>query len=129
MEIGSFNIHKIRLELGLFKTKKEKLQFLFETKSTLHRIIKSFESEKMVNLRYYARDEMNIEGNTVELREFLRKVIMKYTYNIKDSRYPGEDILSRAVSEELIRYEQFDKLLDIEIQFIQKECAEELKSA
>lgn len=132
MELYGFNIHKIRLELILFKTKHEKLEFLNETKTDLERIIQSFESEKIVSLRYYARDDMNIEGNSIELRDFLRNVILKYTHNIKDCRYPNEDILNRAVVDELKRYEHLLQLVDMEIEYIEKEndaLNDELKSA
>lgn len=124
MEVGEFNLYKIKMNLDLLKTKEEKLLFLYETKKNIRRVIKCFSSNKFLGLRNYARDDIILEDNCPELMQYLKKIIMKYCVNPSDMRYPGEDTLRREIVKEIQQYERFDILIDMEIEQVLNNTSE-----
>ena len=78
-------------------------------------------TNKMMGLRNYARDDMILEDNCPELMQLLRKIILKYSANPRDTRYPGEDILKREIQQEIRLYERLDAMIDFEIESVKKE--------
>ena len=121
MEVGQFNLYKIRLNLDTLHSKEEKLIFLYGMKKELSRVIKCLSSNKMLGLRNYARDDIFIEDNCTELMNLLKKILMKYCANPRDYRYPGEDVLKREIKEEIKLYNRFDDLIDMEIEQVKSD--------
>ena len=121
MEVGQFNFYRIKMNLDLLSTRADKLKFLFQTKKEIRRIITCFSSNKMVGLRNYAREDIFLEDNCNELMQCLKNIILKYSLDIKDLRYPGEDVLRKEILDEIKKYERFDNLIDIEIDSVKNE--------
>ena len=121
MEVGEFNLYKIKMNLDLLHTREDRLKFLYETKKNLRKVIRCFASNKLIGLRNYARDDIILEDNCPELMQFLKKIIMKYCVNPRDTRYPGEDTLRREILSEIRQYERFDMLIEMEIEQVMQD--------
>ncbi len=115
------NVYYIRMNLESLKTDEEKLSFLLKTKVEIRRIISCFQKPKVMEIRHYVRDDIVLEDNCKELKNFLRRIIMRYTLDPRDSRFPGDDILKSEMKKEVKKYEHLDNLIDAEINFIRLE--------
>ncbi|MBN1301599.1 MAG: hypothetical protein JW995_10330 [Melioribacteraceae bacterium] len=128
MEIGSFNLYKVKLNLDMCKTKEEKLNFLYGMKRDIRKVISCFGTNKFLPLRHYLRDDIILEDNCPELKHFLKRAIMRYSFDTRDQRFPGDEVLKREMMNEAKKYERFDQMLDIEIEFAKTEHRESLES-
>jgi hypothetical protein len=121
MEVGEFNLYKIKLNLDLLHSKEDKLIYLYGMKKDLNRVIRCLSSNKLLGLRNYARDDIILEDSCPELMQLLKKILMKYGANSRDHRYPGEDILKREILDEIKSYNRFDELIDLEIEQVKSD--------
>ncbi len=115
---GSFNLSKIRFTLDLFKTPEEKISYLYHVKIEINRVIQCFSGRKYLPLRKYSLDNIFIEDNCPELKEFLKKILNYYNSNGGESRFPGESLLLRHVKKEVIEYKKLSRIIDAEIKYL-----------
>jgi hypothetical protein len=115
------NVYYIRMNLESLSSNEEKLSFLLKTKTEIRKIIRCFEKPKVMNIRHYVRDDIFLDDNCKELKSFLKRVIMRYTLDPRDRRFPGEDILKAEMKKEIRKYEHLDEIIDVEINFLKVE--------
>ena len=127
MVVGNFNYHQILFFLDAQKTKEEKLGYLFQIKRDMQRVVKCFESSKMLPLRMYAEDNIIIDGNSPELKNFIRQQIAKYTSDPHEKRFPGDGVLRGLLRKEITEYKKFSLLIDSEIEEVQNKSEQKPK--
>ncbi len=119
MIVGNYNLHQILFSLEMFDTKEDKLGYLYKLKKELQRIIRCFDSSKTLPLRMYAVDNIQIEGNCDELKNFIRKQF-ELQNNPWEKRNPSETKLRAALTKEVVDYKKLTLLIDNEIKLIEQ---------
>ncbi|PID56407.1 MAG: hypothetical protein CR986_10270 [Ignavibacteriae bacterium] len=112
-----FNYHKVFFTLNTFNKPEEKISYLYKVKIEINRVIKCFTRKKFQPLRKYAVKNIFAEDGCDELTTFLKKVIGYYNLPFYGDRYISDDILKRHLNEEVIKYKNFLKIIDAEIEY------------
>jgi hypothetical protein len=86
-------------------------------KVDINRIIKCFSGQKFQALKKYAKKNIFAEDGCDELSEFLKEVISYYNSPQYGDRYISDAILKRHIKEEIVKYKNFLKIIDSEIEF------------
>lgn len=120
MIVGNFNLHQILFSLEMFDKKSDKLGFLYQTKKELQRIINCFESSKVLPLKMYAVDSIQIDGNCAELKTFVRKQYSLASKDRWEKRYPTEGQLRTLVTKEVVGYKKIMLIIDGEIKLLER---------
>ncbi len=114
-KFGAFNLYKIRFSVDLLKTPEEKISYLYNVKIEINRVIQCFSRRKFLALRKYAADNLFIEDNCPELKEFLKKKLSYFNASVNETRFPGEEILRREIRKEVVEYRKLIRIIDAEI--------------
>ena len=94
----------------------EKISYLYSVKVDINRIIKCFSSPKFQALKKYAVKNIFAEDGCEELTDFLREIIGYYNSPLYGDRYISDEILKRHLKQETIKYKNFLKIVDSEIE-------------
>lgn len=117
MSNSKLNYHKVLFTLQTLNTPEQKIAYLYNVKLDINRIIKCFTSPKFQNLKKYAKKNIFAEDGCDELSEFLKEVIGYYNSPNYGDQYISDEILKRHVKEEVIKYKNFLKIVDSELEF------------
>lgn len=112
-----FNYHKVLFTLETFTTPEEKISYLFSIKVEVNRVIKCFSTQKIQALKKYVVKNIFAEDGCDELSDFLKEVISYYNSPKYGDRNIRDEILKRHMNEEVIKYKNFLKIIDSEIDF------------
>lgn len=124
MIVGNYNLHQILFSLEMFDKKSDKLGYLYQTKKELQRIINCFESSKVLPLKMYATDSIQIDGNCPELKTFVRKQYSLINKDPWEKRYPTEGQLRTLVTKEVVGYKKIMLIIDGEIKLLERSTLE-----
>lgn len=111
------NYHKVLFTLQTLTTPEEKISYLYTVKVDVNRIIKCFSGQKFQSLKKYAVKNIFAEDGCDELTDFLKEVISYYNSPQYGDRYISDAILKRHIKEEVIKYKNFLKIVDSELDF------------
>jgi len=111
------NYHKVLFTLQTFSTPAEKISYLLSVKVDINRIIKCFSGQKFQSLKKYAVKNIFAEDGCDELTDFLKEVITYYNSPQFGDRYISDAILKRHLKEEVVKYKNFLRIVDSELDF------------
>ncbi|MCW8849038.1 MAG: hypothetical protein OQJ81_03590, partial [Melioribacteraceae bacterium] len=117
MSASRFNFHKILFTLETFSTPEEKISYLFSIKVDVNRVIKCFSTQKTQALKKYVVKNIFAEDGCDELSIFLKEVMGYYNSPQYGDRNISDEILKRHMKEEVIKYKNFLKEVDSEIEY------------
>lgn len=120
MVVGNYNIFQLRIVLEVLSTKEEKLKYLYNIKKEIRNIIRQFNESTLLPLRTYANTYHLIDDSCPELAQFIKEIVVKYSYDHRDQRSPSEEFLKRMVQQEIKNYLRFEEYLDIELDSVMK---------
>ena len=123
------NYHKVLFTLQTINSYEEKISYLYTVKVDINRIIKCFSGQKFQALKKYAKKNIFAEDGCDELTEFLKEVITYYNSPQYGDRYISDAILKRHIKEEIIKYKNFLKIIDSEIEFCVSQRDKEEKNS
>lgn len=109
----------------MFDKKADKLGYLYQMKKELQRIISCFEASKVLPLKMYAVDSIQIDGNCDELKTFVRKQFSRANKNTWEKRNPNEGQLRTLLIKEIVAYKKIMLIIDGEIKLIERSTSEE----
>ncbi len=114
---NNFNYHRVLFTLSTLSTPEDKISYLYKVKVDVNRIIQCFTRSKFQSLKKYAKKNIFAEDGCDELSEFLTKVIGYYNSPLYGDRYISDEILKRHLKEEVIKHENFLKIIDSDIEY------------
>lgn len=114
---NNLNYHKVLFTVDTLKSTQEKISYLFSVKIDVNRIIQCFSRKKFQELKKYAVKNIFAEDGCDELTDFLKGVISYYTSPMYGDRYINDEILKRHLNEEIIKYKNFLKMIDSELEY------------
>ena len=117
MSEKKFNYHKVLFTLETFSTPEEKISYLFSIKVDVNRVIKCFSTQKLQALKKYVVKNIFAEDGCDELSAFLKEVMGYYNSPQYGDRNISDDILKRHMNQEVIKYKNFLKVVDSEIEY------------
>lgn len=117
MSAKKFNFHKILFTLETFTSPEEKISYLFSIKVDVNRVIKCFSTQKTQALKKYVVKNIFAEDGCDELSAFLKEVMGYYNSPQYGDRNISDEILKRHMKEEVIKYKNFLKEVDSEIEY------------
>lgn len=116
MGVSKFNYSRVLFTLSTFKTPEEKISYLYTVKVDVNRVIQCFTRPKFQALKKYAKKNIFAEDGCDELSDFLKEVISYYNSPLYGDRYISDEILKRHLKEEVIKYKNFLKIIDSELE-------------
>jgi len=116
MGVSKFNYNKVLFTLSTLKTPKEKISYLYTVKVDVNRVIQCFTRKKFQALKKYAVKNVFDDDGCDELSVFLKKIIGYYNSPLYGDRYISDEILKRHLKEEVIKYKNFLKIIDSELE-------------
>ena len=117
MSEKKFNYHKVLFTLETFNTPEEKISYLYSIKVDVNRVIKCFSTQKLQALKKYVVKNIFAEDGCDELSAFLKEVMGYYNSPQYGDRNISDEILKRHMKEEVIKYKNFVKVVDSEIEY------------
>lgn len=112
-----FNYHKVIFTLETLSTPEEKISYLFSIKVEVNRVIKCFSTQKLQALKKYVVKNIFAEDGCDELTDFLKEVIGYYSSHKYGDRNIRDEILKRHMNEQVIKYKNFLKIINSEIDY------------
>ena len=119
MKYGQFNYYKIKFTMEILQTSEEKWNYLLHLQEEITRVLKCFEEEKTVPLRYYAEGAFIDDDVCDEFVDFISEMVKQNALYSYDRHNPSNEMLRRMVKVEAEEYRKLYELIDIEIQEIQ----------
>jgi hypothetical protein len=114
---NKFNYNRVLFTLSTISTPEDKISYLYKVKVDVNRVIQCFTRSKFQSLKKYAKKNIFAEDGCDELTEFLQKVISYYNSPLYGERYISDEILKRHLKEEVIKYQNFLKIIDSDIEY------------
>ena len=114
---NKFNYNRVLFTLETLSTPEDKISYLYKVKVDVNRVIQCFSRNKFQSLKKYATKNIFAEDGCDELSEFLTKVISYYNSPLYGDRYISDEILKRHLKEEVLKYQNFLKIIDSDIEY------------